>query len=188
MINPRSGFRVEMARSNASRFVAVVVLTTSRINLLKSATADKTACRPKVPHGGSVGRNSADGARGDDDVDAVDAVDVRASPSSSLTRGIVFRSSNQRTEVNDYDDDDDDDDDDDGASTDGRSNGRTRERAGNTTARRGARAEEESERDRRRLAVEPNYQGVNRHQMNSILYVASRYKCSRVCLRGTTTD
>jgi len=99
-------------------------LTTSRINLLKSATADKTACRPKVPHGGSVGRNSADGARGDDDdVDAVDAVDVRASPSSSLTRGIVFRSSNQRTEVNDYDDDDDDD-----ASTDGRSNGRTRER------------------------------------------------------------
>jgi hypothetical protein len=151
-----------MARSNASRFVAVVVLTTSRINLLKSATADKTACRPKVPHGGSVGRNSADDARGDDDVDAVDAVDVRASPSSSLTRGIVFRSFNAprltTTTTTTT------------TATDGRSNGRTRERAGNTTARRGARAEEESERDRRRLAVEPNYEGVNRHQINSILY------------------
>ena len=88
MINPRSGFRFEMASSKTFRFVVVVVLTTSRINLLKSATEDKTACRPNVPHGGSVGRYSGKGD--DDDDDEVDAVDVRAASAvSSLTRGIV---------------------------------------------------------------------------------------------------
>jgi hypothetical protein len=77
-----------MASSKTLRFVVVVVLTTSRINLLKSATDDKTACRPNVPHGGSVGRYSGKGD--DDDGDDVDAIDVRAASAvSSLTRGIV---------------------------------------------------------------------------------------------------